>query len=64
MTFTLVAGDFIDLDGGQVSIASPIGRGLMGSRAGQAVTIRLPAGERRFRVKALLTLPQQLGLAK
>lgn len=64
MTFTLVAGDFIDLDGGQVSIASPIGRGLMGSRTGQAVTIQLPAGERRYRVKALLTLPQQLGLAK
>jgi transcription elongation factor GreA len=63
MTFTLVAGDFMDLDGGQVSIASPIGRGLMGARAGEDVTIALPVGERRFHIKSIHTLPEQLGLA-
>ncbi len=62
MTFTLVAGDFMDLDGGQVSLASPIGRGLIGAREGEAVTIELPVGERRFEVRSILTLPQQLGL--
>ena len=46
MTFTLVAGDFMDLDGGQVSMASPIGQGLKGARAGDEVTIHLPVGER------------------
>ncbi len=58
--FTLVAGDFMDLDAGHVSMASPIGSGLMGSREGQEVTIELPRGERRYRVESLVTLPQQL----
>jgi transcription elongation factor GreA len=59
-TFTITAGDFIDLDAGQVSLASPIGRGLLGAKAGQEVTIVLPRGERRYRVVELTTLPQQL----
>lgn len=59
-TFTITAGDFIDLDAGQVSLASPIGRGLLGAREGEEVTIRLPAGERRYRVVELSTLPQQM----
>lgn len=62
LTFTLVAGDFMDLDGGQVSMASPIGRGLLGARAGEDVTVQLPVGERRYQVRELLTLPQQMGL--
>jgi transcription elongation factor GreA len=57
---TIVAGDFMDLDGGQVSIASPIGRGLMGAKEGQAVVIELPVGERKFKVLKLETLPMQL----
>jgi transcription elongation factor GreA len=61
-TFMIVAGDFMDLDSGQVSLASPIGRGLLGAREGEEVVIRLPAGERRFRILELTTLPQQLGV--
>ncbi|MEK9502770.1 GreA/GreB family elongation factor [Gaopeijia maritima] len=60
--FSIVAGDFMDLDGGQVSMASPIGRGLMGSREGEDVTISLPVGDRVFKILELVTLPQQLGL--
>lgn len=59
-TFTITAGDFIDLDAGQVSLASPIGRGLLGAQEGEEVTIQLPAGERRYKVLQLSTLPQQL----
>jgi len=58
--FTIVAGDFMDLDGEQVSMASPIGRGLLGARKGEEVTIELPMGERRFKVLDLVTLPEQL----
>ena len=58
--FTITAGDFIDLDAGQVSLASPIGRGLLGAGEGEEVTIELPAGSRQYKVKKLLTLPQQL----
>lgn len=59
-TFTITAGDFIDLDAGQVSLASPIGRGLLGAKSGEEVTIQLPAGARRYKVLSLVTLPQQL----
>ncbi len=58
--FTIVAGDFMDLDGEQVSMASPIGQGLLGARKGEEVTIELPLGERRFKVLDLVTLPEQL----
>lgn len=59
-TFTITAGDFIDLDAGQVSLASPIGRGLLGAKEGEEVGIQLPVGERRYKVLELSTLPQQL----
>ena len=63
MNLTLVAGDFMDLEAGHVSLESPIGRGLLGAQEGQDVTVQLPRGERRFRVKMVETLPQQLGMA-
>ena len=60
--FTIVAGDFLDLDAGQISLASPIGQGLLGARKDEEVTVSLPRGERRYRVIKLLTLPIQLGM--
>jgi len=59
-TFTITAGDFMDLDGGHVSLASPIGRGLLGAKEGAEVTIELPAGDRLYKVLDLVTLPQQM----
>ena len=59
-TFTITAGDFIDLDAGQVSLESPIGRGLLGAKEGEDVTVQLPTGERFYKVLAVSTLPQQL----
>ncbi len=63
-TFTITAGDFIDLDAGQVSLASPIGKGLLGSKPGEEVTVNLPAGVRRYKILTLTTLPQQLDSTK
>ncbi len=59
-TFTITAGDFIDLDAGQVSLASPIGQGLLGGAKGEEVTVQLPRGDRRYKILELTTLPQQL----
>jgi transcription elongation factor GreA len=59
-TFTITAGDFIDLDAGQVSLASPIGQGLLNAEVDEEVTIELPVGERRYKVLELTTLPQQV----
>ena len=64
LTLTITAGDFMDLEKGHVSMASPIGRGLMGAREGEDVTIELPVGARRFSVRELTTLPQQVGMAE
>ena len=60
--FTIVAGDFMDLDSGHISMASPIGRGLTGAKEGEEVEVELPAGSATFKVLELTTLPQQLGL--
>jgi transcription elongation factor GreA len=59
-TFTITAGDFMDLDGGHVSLASPIGRGLLQAKEGEHVTIELPAGDRQYKILELVTLPQQM----
>ena len=59
--FTIVAGDFMDLDSGQVSLPSPIGRGLMGASEGEEVVVTLPVGERTFTILELQTLRQQVG---
>ena len=60
VTFTIVAGDFMDLEAGHISLASPIGRGLTGAKEGETVTIELPIGDRDFKILELTTLPQQL----
>ncbi|CAN5743054.1 transcription elongation factor GreA [soil metagenome] len=62
MRLTLVAGDYMDLEGGQVSMASPIGSALQGAKEGETVTVHLPRGERKFKVRELVTLPQQLDM--
>ena len=60
--FTIVAGDFLDLDAGQISLASPIGRGLLGARLDEEVEVSLPMGERRYKVLSLRTLPEQMDM--
>jgi len=59
-TYTLVFGDYIDIDGGQISVASPLGQTLMGKKPGDKVSLQLPRGERKLQVKALVTLPQMV----
>jgi transcription elongation factor GreA len=58
--YTITAGDFMDLDAGHISLASPLARGLLGSREGEEVSITLPAGERTYRILELRTLPQMV----
>lgn len=58
--YTIVAGDYMDLDKGHISMASPLARGLMGAREGEVVTVQLPAGERVLEIVELRTLPSTL----
>ncbi|HET7275073.1 MAG TPA: GreA/GreB family elongation factor [Longimicrobiaceae bacterium] len=62
VTYTLVTGDLIDLDAGQVSLASPVGQGLLGAARGDVVSIGTPSRKLKFKVISLTTLPQALGL--
>ena len=59
-TLTITAGDFIDLDAGQISMDSPMGRALLGAAEGDDVAVQLPHGVRRYRVLNLKTLQSQL----
>lgn len=62
ISLTITAGEFVDFEKGEISLASPLGKGFRGVRQGDEVTIQLPRGPRRFRILDLATLPQQLGL--
>lgn len=57
-TYSLVFGDYIDIDSGQISVASPLGQALLGKKKGETVSLTLPRGERKLRIKSMTTLPQ------
>ena len=59
-TYTLVFGDYIDVDSGQISVASPLGQALTGKKVGEQVSLQLPRGERKLKIKALTTLPEMV----
>ncbi|MBE2187441.1 MAG: transcription elongation factor GreA [Rhodothermales bacterium] len=48
--FTLVAAQEADPAAGKISVASPIGKGLLGSEHGQKVEIKVPTGKLLFEV--------------
>jgi transcription elongation factor GreB len=48
--YRLVGPDEFDVERGFVSIDSPMGRGLLGKREGDEVTIQRPAGTARYEV--------------
>jgi transcription elongation factor GreA len=58
--YTIVAGDFMDLDAGHISLASPLARGLLGAREGDEVEVTLPAGARTLQILELRTLPDMV----
>jgi transcription elongation factor GreA len=59
-TYSLVFGDYIDVESGQVSMASPLGQSLLGKQVGDQVSLRLPRGERKLKVLELTTLPEMV----
>lgn len=52
----IVFPEFIDLDDEMISIASPMGRALIGARPGQRVSLATPSGERAYVVLEIVTL--------
>jgi transcription elongation factor GreA len=58
--YSLTVGPLIDIDSGQVSLASPIGRALLGRVPGDEVTIVTPEGRKKLMVIAVCTLQELL----
>jgi transcription elongation factor GreA len=58
--YNIVFGDYIDLETNQISMASPIGQALLGKQLGDEVVVRLPRGDRHYRITELVTLPQMV----
>jgi transcription elongation factor GreA len=59
-TYWLVFGDSVEFEDGHVTMASPIGRALLGKTVGEEVMLRLPARTRRLRVVELITIHAEI----
>lgn len=55
-TWRIVFPEFVDLDDNMISIASPLGRAVLGAQPGDAVTLNAPDGERSYTVIRVVTL--------
>lgn len=68
--YELVVPDAMDFDGdgdgaaNQISVASPLGRGLLEHKVGDVALIQLPAGPRKLKILELTTFHQQLADTK
>ena len=55
-TYFLVFGDAIEFEEGHVTMASPIGKSLLGKAVGEVAFLKLPAGIRQLKVVDLKTI--------
>jgi transcription elongation factor GreA len=58
--YRLVTTEEADVNKGLISTTSPIGRALMGKKAGDEVTVNAPNGVREFEIRNVLTIHDQL----
>jgi transcription elongation factor GreA len=56
VTYELVIPELADLEKGLVSTSSPIGRGLLGKKDGDEVSIDVPSGKKRFEILEVRTI--------
>jgi transcription elongation factor GreA len=54
--YTLAFGDYLDFEKAEISMASPIGKALLGKAEGDEVDVPLPNGRIRYRVLTFETL--------
>ncbi|MCC7195935.1 MAG: GreA/GreB family elongation factor [Gemmatimonadaceae bacterium] len=55
-TYHFVFGDALELEDNHVTMASPIGRAMLGKKAGDLVLLKLPARTRRLKIVDLVTI--------
>ena len=61
--YHLVFGDAVEFQEGHVTMASPIGRSLLGKQVGETVVLRLPAMTRRLKLVELQTIHDDVATA-
>lgn len=59
--YTLVFPADAKLEQGKISVLAPIGMAMIGYRAGDTITWRVPAGIKRLKVKKILYQPEAAG---
>lgn len=59
--YTLAFGDYLDFEKSEISMASPIGKALLGKAEGDEVDVPLPNGRIRYRVLSFETLHNGAG---
>jgi transcription elongation factor GreA len=59
-TLELVIPEAMDFEGGQISVASPLGRSLLEKTVGEVATVRLPDGTRKLKIVELITFHEQM----
>jgi len=50
VTYTLVSPEEVDVERQRISTQSPVGKALIGKKAGDELTIEVPAGELQYRI--------------
>ena len=58
--YLLVTSEEADVSKGLISTTSPIGRGLMGKKVGDTVTVTTPNGAREFEIRAVQTIHERV----
>lgn len=53
VTYQLVSEQEADLKAGKISVASPIGQGILGKEAGEVATVQAPAGILEFKIEEI-----------
>ena len=56
ISYRLVASEESDVSNGLISTSSPIGKGLLGKKVGDEVTIPIPGGQRKLEILELTTV--------
>ena len=56
ITYKIVASEEADATKGMISTSSPIGRGLLGKKEGDEVSITIPGGMRKMEIVSLTTI--------
>ncbi|MEK7226006.1 MAG: transcription elongation factor GreA [Bacteroidota bacterium] len=53
VTYKIVSEQEADLKAGKISITSPIGRGILGKKAGDTAEVQAPAGVLKFKIEEI-----------